>query len=35
MTIIALLLLLTALLALGAWAHHDQFSPKSRPVWFD
>ncbi len=35
MTIIVLLLLLTALLVLRAWATHDRFSRKSRPAWFD
>jgi len=35
MTIIALLLLLTALLALRAWATNDRFSTKIRPTWFD
>ena len=35
MTIIALLLLLTALLALRAWATHDRFTAAARPTWFD
>lgn len=35
MTVLGILVLLAALLLLGLWARHDNFTTRPGPTWFD